>query len=62
MQKPVRNALPGLKDIVLGPTGSLRRTLPADGLTVEQQVDCLVEQATDGNILGRMWAGFAPWL
>ena len=26
------------------------------------QVDCLVEQATDPNILGRTWIGWSPWL
>ena len=25
-------------------------------------VDVLVEQATDPNILGRTWSGWAPWL
>ena len=51
-----------LRDVVLGPRGSLRRTLPAAGLTPAQQVDVLVEQATDPNVLGRTYQGWAPWL
>lgn len=62
MSSSIIKLLPQLEDIVLGPPGSLRRTLPSDGLSVEQQVDVLVEQATDANILGRSWIGFGPWL
>ena len=51
-----------LTDIVLGAEGSLRRTLPSTGLTAAQQVDVLVEQATDPNVLGRTYHGWAPWL
>lgn len=51
-----------IREIVLGPAGSKRRAMPAVGLDVEDQVDCLIEQATDPNILGRMWQGWAPWL
>lgn len=29
-------------------------------LTVLEQVDCLIRQASDPNILGRMWQGWAP--
>jgi len=29
---------------------------------VAEQVDVLIEQATDPNILGRTWQGWAPWL
>jgi len=31
-------------------------------LTVEEQVDCLVDMATDDNILGRTWVGWSPWI
>ena len=31
-------------------------------LTVEEQVDCLVDMATDGNILGRIFIGWSPWI
>eukprot|EP00698_Gefionella_okellyi_P020660 TRINITY_DN6517_c0_g2_i1.p1 TRINITY_DN6517_c0_g2~~TRINITY_DN6517_c0_g2_i1.p1 ORF type:complete len:3836 (-),score=923.59 TRINITY_DN6517_c0_g2_i1:17-10561(-) len=30
--------------------------------TVEQQVDCMFEHATDVNILGRTWQGWMPWI
>ena len=51
-----------LEGVVLGGQDSLRRTLPAEGLSIEQQVDVLVEQASDPNILGRTWIGWAPWI
>nr|XP_055063378.1 DNA-dependent protein kinase catalytic subunit [Misgurnus anguillicaudatus] len=31
-------------------------------LSVEEQVDCLIDQATDPNLLGRVWAGWEPWV
>lgn len=31
-------------------------------LTVEDQIDCLVDLATDPNILGRAWVGWNPWM
>jgi hypothetical protein len=31
-------------------------------LTVEEQVTCLIEQATDLNILGRTWCGWQPFI
>lgn len=31
-------------------------------LTVDEQVRCLLDQATDPNILGRSWQGWKPWL
>ncbi|KAJ8280685.1 hypothetical protein GJAV_G00057750 [Gymnothorax javanicus] len=37
------------------------RESPA-GLSVEAQVDCLLDQATDPNILGRVWVGWEPWV
>ncbi|XP_036376580.1 DNA-dependent protein kinase catalytic subunit isoform X1 [Megalops cyprinoides] len=33
-----------------------------DGLSVETQVDCLLDQATDPNVLGRVWTGWEPWI
>ena len=30
--------------------------------SVKEQVDCLVDQATDPNILGRTYGGWAPWV
>ena len=59
-------SMPKLKqsitDLVLGPDGRCRQLGDVRGLTVEQQVDALVEQATDTNILSRTWVGWAPWL
>ena len=40
----------------------VRAQLPVCGLNVKQQVDCLINQATDPNILGRVWAGWEPWM
>ena len=31
-------------------------------LTPEEQVDCLLDQATDAGILGRTWAGWRPFV
>ena len=31
-------------------------------LSVEEQVDCLVDQATDSNLLGRAFCGWYPWV
>ncbi|EDQ84433.1 uncharacterized protein MONBRDRAFT_30238 [Monosiga brevicollis MX1] len=40
----------------------LRATLPTEvALTVEQQVDALLDQATDPNLLGRSWVGWDPY-
>ena len=29
---------------------------------VEEQVDCLIDHATDPNILGRTYVGWEPWV
>ena len=31
-------------------------------LTVEEQVDCLVDLATDKNVIGRIYVGWSPWI
>lgn len=31
-------------------------------LEVEDQVDVLIEQASDPNLLGRMWIGWSPFI
>jgi len=31
-------------------------------LKVEEQVDHLIDHATDANILGRTWQGWMPWM
>uniref|UniRef100_F6UGH4 DNA-dependent protein kinase catalytic subunit n=1 Tax=Xenopus tropicalis TaxID=8364 RepID=F6UGH4_XENTR len=39
-----------------------RANNPKDGLSEEAQVQCLIDQATDPNILGRVWKGWEPWI
>jgi len=58
----VRKDLEQLKQRVLGPRDSLRRQKPSRGLSVEEQIDVLVEQATDPAILSRTFQGWRPWL
>jgi DNA-dependent protein kinase catalytic subunit len=41
---------------------NMRAQLPPTGLTAEQQVAALIDQATDPNILGRVYAGWEPWM
>ena len=41
-------------------TSDIRARLPPEKLTSEQQVACLFNQATDPNILGRLWVGCEP--
>ncbi|XP_059183485.1 DNA-dependent protein kinase catalytic subunit [Centropristis striata] len=56
-------ASPGLQAVALGTEDhNVRARLPAAGLSVEQQVDCLLDQAMDPNVLGRVWAGWEPWI
>ncbi|CAK6951979.1 LOW QUALITY PROTEIN: DNA-dependent protein kinase catalytic subunit [Scomber scombrus] len=55
-------AFSGMQSVVLGiAEHNVRARLPAAGLSVEKQVDCLLDQATDPNILGRVWVGWEPW-
>ena len=51
-----------LAESVLGAAISRRRELPATGLSVAEQVECILEQATDPAILGRTYPGWCPWL
>ncbi|XP_042320371.1 DNA-dependent protein kinase catalytic subunit [Sceloporus undulatus] len=41
---------------------NIRAREPEDGLSEETQVKCLIDQATDPNILGRVWEGWEPWI
>lgn len=34
----------------------------SDNLSIENQVDCLLDHATDDNLLGRMWEGWNAWV
>lgn len=38
------------------------RARKGNNLNVEEQVDCLLDLATDRNVLGRMFAGYASWV
>ncbi|CAF4549778.1 unnamed protein product, partial [Rotaria sp. Silwood2] len=31
-------------------------------LTVDEQIDCIIDQATDVDILGRSWAGLETFM
>lgn len=56
-------AFSGMQAVALGmEEHNVRARLPAAGLTVEKQVDCLLDQATDPNVLGRVWVGWEPWV
>ncbi|KAG8442079.1 hypothetical protein GDO86_011029, partial [Hymenochirus boettgeri] len=39
-----------------------RANEPPDGLSEEAQVQCLIDQATDPNIIGRVWKGWEAWI
>ncbi|XP_008767155.1 DNA-dependent protein kinase catalytic subunit isoform X1 [Rattus norvegicus] len=41
---------------------NIRAQEPESRLSEETQVKCLVDQATDPNILGRTWEGWEPWM
>ena len=55
-----------LQEVLLGPEGSLRRTLKGrilgrgEPLTAAEQVDCLIEAATDPGILRCGFSGWKP--
>ena len=57
------SAFSGMQSVALGiKEQNIRATLPATGLSVEKQVDCLLDQAMDPNVLGRVWSGWEPWI
>ncbi|XP_017736835.1 PREDICTED: DNA-dependent protein kinase catalytic subunit isoform X2 [Rhinopithecus bieti] len=57
---------PAFRDYVAVARGSkdhnIRAREPEGGLSEETQVKCLMDQATDPNILGRTWEGWEPWM
>ncbi|PVD38356.1 hypothetical protein C0Q70_00970 [Pomacea canaliculata] len=56
-------ALKDFEKVALGDVqDNIRARLKEKGLTEEQQVAALIDQATDPNILGRAWGGWEPWL
>lgn len=56
----------GLTAIVRGDAShNVRARIPGGDdatLSPEQQAECLLDQATDPNVLGRMYFGWRPWL
>jgi DNA-dependent protein kinase catalytic subunit len=56
-------AFKAFENVVLGDVkDNVRAELPNTGLSVEQQVAALIDQATDPNILGRTYGGWEPWI
>ncbi|KAK6293153.1 hypothetical protein J4Q44_G00366540 [Coregonus suidteri] len=56
-------AFKGMQSVALGSEEhNVRARLGPEGLSVENQVDCLLDQAMDPNILGRVWMGWEPWI
>uniref|UniRef100_A0A3Q1J9C8 DNA-dependent protein kinase catalytic subunit n=1 Tax=Anabas testudineus TaxID=64144 RepID=A0A3Q1J9C8_ANATE len=56
-------AFPGMQTVALGSEEhNIRSKLPAAGLSVEQQVECLLDQAMDQNVLGRVYVGWEAWM
>uniref|UniRef100_A0A3Q2PZS8 DNA-dependent protein kinase catalytic subunit n=1 Tax=Fundulus heteroclitus TaxID=8078 RepID=A0A3Q2PZS8_FUNHE len=56
-------AFPGMQGVALGSAEhNIRAKHPAAGLSVEQQVDCLLDQAMDPNVLSRVYVGWEPWM
>uniref|UniRef100_A0A2K6EWI3 DNA-dependent protein kinase catalytic subunit n=1 Tax=Propithecus coquereli TaxID=379532 RepID=A0A2K6EWI3_PROCO len=57
---------PAFRDYIAVARGSkdhnVRAREPKSGLSEETQVRCLIDQATDPNILGRTWEGWEPWM
>uniref|UniRef100_A0A3P9H2R7 DNA-dependent protein kinase catalytic subunit n=1 Tax=Oryzias latipes TaxID=8090 RepID=A0A3P9H2R7_ORYLA len=53
----------GMQAVALGSEEhNVRAKLPAAGLSVEKQVECLLDHATDPNVLGRVYVGWEPWI
>ena len=58
-----RPFIPSLSNIVLGdPKYDTRASLPSQGLSVDDQVEALVDLSSDPAVLGRMYGGWAPWI
>ncbi|CAO1438484.1 unnamed protein product [Diamesa serratosioi] len=53
--------LEAYKKILGGNAECQRQQLPEDGLSVEDQVTCLIEMATDPHILAVSYVGWDPW-
>ena len=58
-----KDALKNMEQVAIGdPKTNIRAQLPVSGLTEEEQVQALIDQATDLNILGRTYHGWEPWV
>ena len=60
-----RQYMKTLLEAVAGPEGCMRLTFLKQKkryLEVDEQIDCLIEQARDSNILGRTWIGWSPYV
>jgi DNA-dependent protein kinase catalytic subunit len=51
-----------LQNLVQGDASSVRAKLPASGLSISDQLDSLIDHASDPNVLGRTWQGWAPFV
>ena len=52
-----------LKLILLGdPRDNVRARIGEKCSSVNEQISCLIDHATDPNILGRTWQGWEPWI
>lgn len=52
----------GYRNVLQGDEECIRNQLPHVNLTVDQQVSCLIDIATDPAILGVCYDGFIPWI
>jgi DNA-dependent protein kinase catalytic subunit len=50
-----------LESIVRGDESRVRRSMRENNLPLADQVDCLIDMASDPNILGRSWTGWGPY-
>lgn len=48
--------------LLRGTRGQFRRKLASNGLSVEDQVECLIDIANDPAILGSSFQGGRPWV
>ena len=51
-----------MERILMGEKQSKRARVGERCVSIEEQVDCLIDHATDPNILGRVWGGWEPWV
>ncbi|XP_077979786.1 DNA-dependent protein kinase catalytic subunit-like [Glandiceps talaboti] len=49
-------------EVTMGDPRSPRAREPGHGLSVEKQIMCLVDQAKDPNLLGRVYLGWEAWV